>query len=424
MSEPSAGFPSIVLFAPSPVGLELAGRLLGESAPVVCTATLAQARHALATMSPALFLCDLDVAGDRIRDLLAIFPADAPAPLVVLTGTSSSEPLAMALLDEGAAAAFISDPDDIADLDSLLQDLGESLSIPAPRRGESATPPPHPPPESAAGTPPDPDDPSPEPERYRMLELLGEGGSGTVWKARDLVLDMDVAIKILRDDLARDSDAVRAMKAEARIAMELSHSNIVRLYNLLQSRGRTCLVMEYIEGSSLEVLLQRCGRFDPEFVVGVVDSCAAGLDYAHRHGVLHRDIKPSNLLLTTRDTLKIIDFGVAGLLGGASDEIAGTPVYMPPEQLRGDPLGPAADLYSLAIVAYQLLTGDVPAPSVPFDPARPERYVRGPLEGVSPAVRSVLDRATETDPANRHRSLTEFAIAFRAAVLPKKLIRP
>ena len=413
------GFPSIVLFAPSPVGLELAGRLLGESAPVVCTATVAQARHALATMSPALFLCDLDVAGDKIHDLLAAFPADSPAPLVVLTGTSDSEPLAMSLLDGGAAAAFISDPDDIADLDSLLQALGESLPAPPPRRAESpAAPPPSAPP------PPAPDDPSPDPERYRMLELLGEGGSGTVWKARDLVLDMDVAIKILRDDLARDTDAVRAMKAEARIAMELSHSNIVRLYNLLQSRGRTCLVMEYIEGASLETLLRRCGRFDPEFVVGVVDSCAAGLDYAHRHGVLHRDIKPSNLLLTNRDTLKIIDFGVAGLLGRASDEIAGTPVYMPPEQLRGDPLGPAADLYSLAIVAYQLLTGVVPEPDEPFDPARPECYVRGPLDGVSPAVRQVLDRATASDPADRHRSLTEFARAFRAAVLPAKLIRP
>ena len=411
-----SGFKTIVLFTPSPAGLELAGRMLGESAPVVCTATAAQARHALATMSPAVFLCDLDIAGESIRDLLSAVPPGSARPSVVLIGTAASEPLAMSLLDSGEAAAFVPDPDDIEDLDSLLHAIGVAAPgvVPEPSP-ESAS-------ASVVAESAPSRDASPEPDRYQMIELIGEGGSGTVWKARDLVLDMDVAIKVLRDDLARDTDAVRAMKAEARIAMELAHSNIVRLYNLLQSGGRTSLVMEYIEGASLEDMLARCGRFDPEFVVGVVESCAAGLDYAHRHGVLHRDIKPSNLLLTTRDTLKIIDFGVAGLLGGASDEIAGTPAYMSPEQLRGDPLGPATDLYSLAIVAYQLLTGSVPEPPVPFDPDHPERHVRGPFTGVTPGVRLVLDRATAPDPADRHQSLTEFAGSFRAAVLPAKLI--
>lgn len=262
----------------------------------------------------------------------------------------------------------------------------------------------------------------PEPARYLLAEWLGEGGSGSVWKAHDLVLDMDVAIKFLRDDLAGDSDAVRAMKAEARIAMELAHSNIVRLYNLIQSAGRICLVMEFIEGASLETLLRQCGQLDAEFVAGVVDSCAAGLDYAHRHGVLHRDIKPSNLLLTSRDTLKIIDFGVAGLLGLADDEIVGTPVYMAPELLRGEPLGPTADLYSLAIVAYQLLTGATPEPAVPFDPARPGDYAHAPLDGVPPAVRFVLERATNPRPEARYASLSEFARTLRAALFPARLI--
>ena len=413
---------TILLYAPTPAGAELAGRLRDERAPLVFAATAGQVREAIAHLAPFLIVLDLDAVGDAVSELLGSLRGFNPAPFVFLTGSEASEPLAVSLLDAGTAVAFFEDAGDIKSLDTLLDTAREiapsidldALAAPFATTGRSGN-------GAAHGTPA----PSADSERYQLLELLGSGATGVVWKARDHMLDLDVAIKILRDDLSHDEEAVHAMKAEARIAMELSQSNIVRLYNLIRFEGRASLVMEYIDGSPLEALLARCGRFDPDFVIGVIDSCAAGLDYAHRHGVLHRDLKPSNLLLTTRDTIKIIDFGVAGMLGkGTPDDIVGTPVYMSPEQLRGDPLGPASDLYSLAIVAYQLLTGAVPAEPAPFDPARPEDYARGPLENVSPAVRFVLERATSPRPEDRHRTIAEFAGAFRAALRPAALIHP
>ena len=402
---------TILLHTPATAHPGLADRLRDPRATLVCTATAAQAREAAAALRPFIVVCDLDALGNEVRDLLAAIPACDPAPFVFLVGSEKNESLAVSLLDAGDAVALFEDPGDIQSLDTLLETAAQiaspidlaTLDAPFPL----------------------PSSPALSPERYERLQILGEGATGLVWKARDHMLDMDVAIKILRDDLSQDDDAVRAMKAEARIAMELSHSNIVRLYNLVQLNGRACLVMEYIDGSSLEELLRRCGRFDPDFVIGVAASCAAGLDYAHRHGVLHRDLKPSNLLLTTRDTIKIIDFGVAGMLGkGTPDDIVGTPVYMPPEQLRGDPLGPTADLYALAIVVYQLLTGAVPAEPAPFDPAHPENYRRGPFEGIPDAVRFVLERATAPDPADRYRTLAEFSASLRAALMPSRIIRP
>ena len=396
---------TILLHAPGGAAPGLADRLRDPRAPLVCTATPEQAREAVGRLAPFAVVCDLDAAGEAIRDILAALPATSPAPFVFLLGSERAEPLALSLLDSGDAVAFFGDPDDIEDLDTLLGTAAEIA--PSIDLGDLEPP-------FLPAPPPRPDAP---PERYELRQVLGEGATGLVWRARDHMLDMDVAIKILREDLSHDDEAVRAMKAEARIAMELSHSNIVRLYNLVQLSGRTCLVMEYIDGSSLEELLRRCGRFDPDFVVGVAASCAAGLDYAHRHGVLHRDLKPSNLLLTTRDTIKIIDFGVAGMLGkGTPDDIVGTPVYMAPEQLRGDPLGPAADLYSLAIVVYQLLTGSVPDEPEPFDPARPQDYRHGPFDGVPDAVRLVLERATAPVPEDRHRTLSEFSESLRDAL--------
>ena len=390
---------TLLLYLPSPVGRALAGRLANPEMLVAVAETPEQVRQALDALPPSLFLCDLSAPG-----------ADgflAAAPLTVLAASTPEDAeRADRLVEENAVAAFIPDLADIDGFEDLRPILEEAV--------------PHLPPLPGAGPSPAAD-PSPDPARYRILGKIGEGASGEVWRARDLLLDMDVAIKALRADLASDAESIQAMKAEARIAMELSHSNLVRLYNLLQSGGRTYLVMEYIEGESLERLLHRYGALDPEFVAGVVASCAAGLGYAHRHQVLHRDLKPSNLLFTSDDKLKIIDFGVASMLGpdGPSDEIAGTPPYMSPEQLRGEPLSPASDLYSLGILAYQMLTGRLPE-EAPFDPAHPEDYRRGPLVGVPPAVRAVLERATDPDPARRHPSMGAFSNAFVRAVRTAK----
>ncbi len=402
---------ALLLYAPGEDGRALAGRLAGAEALVAVAETPEQVQRALEALSPLLFLCDL--AAPEAEALLAAAAARR-ATLVVAASTDTTRAIATQLVEGESVAAFIPDLGDIdstADLRPVLETVGTDPEPP-----DAGTPPPW----SGSAAFPDPfrKPPSPDPSRYRLLSKTGEGASGEVWRARDLLLDMDVAIKVLREDLSEDSESIQAMKAEARIAMELSHSNLVRLYNLLQLGGRTYLVMEYIEGETIESMLRRYGALDPELVEGVVASCAAGLDYAHRHGVLHRDLKPANLFLTNENKLKIIDFGVAALLGpvtGAADEIAGTPQYMSPEQLRGDPLSPASDLYSLGIVTYQMLTGRTPEVG-PFDPAHPERYRRGPLVGVAPLVRTVLEGATDPDPARRFPSVHSFAGAFSQAL--------
>ena len=384
-------FRVLFLYAPAAPCRDLPVRLSAPEWLVAVAATPEQVRHALKTLRPHLLLMDLAAseAGDLLADAVA-----AGVAVVAAATDPEAERLAASLVEKDAVAAYVPD---LGDLDSA-EDLVPALDAP----------------------PPVPSRPlSPDPDRYVLLEKRGEGSTGEVWRAHDRLLDMDVAIKILRSDLSADSESVAAMKAEARIAMELSHSNLVRLYNLLQAGGRTYLVMEYIEGESVELLIRRHGALDPELVAGVVASCAAGLDYAHRHHVLHRDLKPSNLLLTADDKLRIIDFGLAALVGPATsgaDELAGTPPYMSPEQLRGDPLTPASDQYSLGIVAYQMLTGRLPEESAPFDPAHPERYVRGPLAGVPPAIRLVLERATAPRPEDRYRSVGAFSSAFVEAI--------
>lgn len=390
----------LLLYVPSPEGRALVGRLQGPDALVVAAATPDQVRQAVARVRPSLFLCDL--AAPDAESLLSLVPLT-----VLAASTPEAGALASRLVERDAVAAYVPD---IADIDSaadLLPVLEEAPASNSPWTWSSAFP------DISRLKPP-----SPDPARYRFLEKIGEGASGDVWRARDELLAMDVAIKVLRADLATDSESIQAMKAEARIAMELSHSNLVRLYNFLQKNGRTYLVMEYIKGESFESMIHRYGALDPELVAGVIASCAAGLDYAHRHHVLHRDLKPSNLLFTNDDKLKIIDFGVASLLGpitGAPDEIAGTPQYMSPEQLRCEPIGPASDLYSLGILAYQMLTGRLPEVT-PFDPTHPEAYQRGPLVGIPPSLRAVLERATDPDPALRYSTTREFSLAFSAAL--------
>lgn len=379
----------LLLYAPSPKGHALASRLAGKDALILDASTPEQVRLALETLPPTLFLCDL--AAPKAMLLLR-----STLRTVLLASTPESAQAVEPLLEDEAVAAYIPDMDEIESLDDLMPVL-EGCDL----GGEWYSP------------------PSPDPLRYTLISKIGEGATGEVWKARDQLLEMDVAIKVLRADLSADSDAVQAMKAEARIAMELSHSNIVRLYNLLQSDGRTYLVMAYLQGESIESMLQRYGALGPELVRGVIASCAAGLNYAHRHKVLHRDLKPSNLLLTNEDKLVIIDFGVASLyspLHTQQEEIVGTPYYMSPEQLRGDLQGPASDMYSLGMIAYQMLAGKLPD-FPPFDPGHPETYLRGPMTGVPEGVRAVLERATEYDPIDRFPSINAFLDAFSCALL-------
>lgn len=256
----------------------------------------------------------------------------------------------------------------------------------------------------------------PEAGRYKFRDVLGTGGMGTVYRAHDELLDMDVAIKLLRPELTHDSAAVSKLREEARMTMQLAHPHIVRLHDLRKLGGQYMLIMEYVEGASLRGLLAEHGCFMPGSTVDVIDVCADALAYAHRHGLLHNDLKPENILITSDGVLKVIDFGTAGLvntrIGG--EYILGTPAYMSPEQIRGDVLDVRTDVYALGMIAYELLCGYLPYPrDVDFDDilvlARREMF------DVPEHLQPVIARATAPERDARWGTVDAFAAALSQA---------
>jgi eukaryotic-like serine/threonine-protein kinase len=201
--------------------------------------------------------------------------------------------------------------------------------------------------------------------RYRVESRVGSGGMAVVYRGRDERLGRPVAIKVLADNLAADDGFRARFVREAQLAAGLSHPNIVHVYDTGEDAdGRPYIVMEYIDGESLAATVQRVDRLSPQRVTEVALDCCAGLEYAHAAGLVHRDIKPHNLLVDRRGTVRIVDFGVARSLDGASitrtGSVLGTTAYQAPEQARGEQVTTAADMYSLGATLYQLLTGQTP----------------------------------------------------------------
>lgn len=255
--------------------------------------------------------------------------------------------------------------------------------------------------------------------RYRIGELVGEGGSGRVFRAHDQLLDMDVAIKFLSPTLLRDEAAINALKAETRICLGLVHSHIIRIYNLEKRGANYMLVMEFLKGATLQRYLEAYpGGLPADTAAQIVQIVAGALGYAHRHGVLHKDITPGNIFITDDDIVKVIDFGIASVAGERESHgefVVGTPDYMSPEQLRGEALGPATDIYSLGVLAHQLLTGRT-VQSQGATPSDMAYSPHPPLENVAGTVREVLEKATAFDPGERWESMQAFGAAFSAAV--------
>ena len=250
-------------------------------------------------------------------------------------------------------------------------------------------------------------------DRYRLMAVLGDGGTGTVYRAQDTFLHMVVAIKLLHPHLMSERKEIAILKEEARIAMTLSHRNIVRLYNLDMKEGRYFLVMEYVEGCTLHDVLAQKGRMPIQWVTLIARSCASALSYAHEHGVVHQDLKPENLLLSDNGILKVIDFGLACLIGKRwnAEQIAGTPVYMSPEQKHGISVDARTDIYSLGLVLYELLTGKMPFPPG-ISPTDALHMNAEPLTGLPDDLLTVLKKATTLDPNDRWTSMMDFVNAF------------
>jgi serine/threonine-protein kinase len=191
--------------------------------------------------------------------------------------------------------------------------------------------------------------------RYRVVGRLGRGGMGEVYRADDLKLGQPVALKFLPPEVDRDPAKLMQLHTEVRMARQVSHPNVCRVYDIDEVDGHTFLSMEYIDGEDLSSLLKRIGRFPSDRALEIARQICAGLAAAHERGIIHRDFKPANVMLDGSGKVRITDFGLAGASGEAIR--AGTPAYMAPEQLAGSEVTARSDIYSLGLVLYEIFTG-------------------------------------------------------------------
>jgi eukaryotic-like serine/threonine-protein kinase len=200
--------------------------------------------------------------------------------------------------------------------------------------------------------------------RYHVIDRIAAGGMGEVFRARDAVLDREVAIKVLHRSLAGDQGFVERFRREARAAASLSHPNIVAVHDWGAVDGIYYMVMEYVRGRAVRDLLNTQGRLEPAQAADALRQTLLALEHAHRQGIVHRDVKPENILVTTDGVVKVADFGLARAYADGrqtqAGTVTGTVQYLAPEQIRGEPADPRSDLYSLGIVGFELLTGRLP----------------------------------------------------------------
>ncbi len=251
-------------------------------------------------------------------------------------------------------------------------------------------------------------------DRYQLLEKLGSGGMAEVFRARDLMLDRYVAIKVLRQDYSNNPDFQNNFRMEARAAANLSHPNIVTVHDFGFANNLLFIVMEFIPGKDLKQLIRERGRFSVETGIPLIIQACAGLGYAHRAGIVHCDVKPHNMLVSPDGRLKVTDFGIARALatmtpGEKTDVVWGSPLYFAPEQARGEALSPASDVYSIGVVMYELLCGTPPfTASTPEELARLHISARPiPIREYIPPHPRIHSRNSHSVGRNHHEGLIE-----------------
>src|SRR5215469_9895127 len=253
--------------------------------------------------------------------------------------------------------------------------------------------------------------------RYRIVGLLGRGGMGEVYRATDLTLGQAVALKFLPEAAAQDERSLARFYNEVRMARQVTHPNVCRVYDIGYVDGLHFISMEYVDGEDLASLLRRIGRLPADKALEIARQLCAGLAAAHAKGVLHRDLKPANIMLDGRGQVVITDFGLAGLVDQISgaDVRSGTPAYMAPEQLAGKEVSVKTDTYSLGMVLYEIFTGKraFDAESLPdlvrIKTERPPSRPTSLVKDLDPAVERVILRCLETDPALRPASVMNIA---------------
>ncbi len=256
-------------------------------------------------------------------------------------------------------------------------------------------------------------------DRYRIASLLGRGGMGEVYGADDLKLGQRVALKFLPGDRTKNSSWRDQFYAEVRLARQVSHPNVCRVYDVGESDGRLFLSMEYVDGEDLASLLRRIGRLPDDKAIEIAQQLCSGLAAAHRSGVLHRDLKPANVMIDGRGLARITDFGLA-IASGEADQTkpAGTPGYVAPELFRGAAASVQSDLYALGLVLYELFTGKKAFDAANFADLYRKQTETNPtppssvIKNFDPAVERVILRCLDLDPAQRPRSALSVAAAL------------
>src|SRR6476661_4100768 len=266
--------------------------------------------------------------------------------------------------------------------------------------------------------------------KYRIVERLGRGGMGTVYKAIDETLDREVAIKVLNADLG-DTDILKRFRAEAVTLARLNHPGIATLYELYRDDNDLLMVMEFVRGETVHELSERLGAVAAPQAAHLVMQVLDALSHAHRAGVVHRDLKPANLMVTEMGIVKVMDFGIARVLGTEhytqGGYMMGTPAYMAPEQVLGGEIDGRADLYAVGVVLYRLLSGQLPF-SADTAIAMVQKQVNEsptPITQFQPDLppwcERVLSQALAKSPADRFQTADEFRAALMSAVQPQTM---
>ena len=256
-------------------------------------------------------------------------------------------------------------------------------------------------------------------ERYRISSLIGRGGMGEVYRATDLKLGQPVALKFLPEALSRDQKALQRFYNEVRVARQISHHNVCRVYDIGETEGLAYISMEFINGEDLGALLKRIGRLPTDKALQMARQLCAGLAAAHEKGVLHRDLKPANVMIDCDGALHVMDFGLAGLAEQVAGDVrSGTPAYMAPEQLAGREVTMKSDLYSLGLVLYEMFTGKKPYNAASLDELRQLQEQSSPdsltthVSDIDPSVERVIFRCLAAEPKERPASSLSIANAL------------
>ncbi|HXP72346.1 MAG TPA: serine/threonine-protein kinase, partial [Candidatus Dormibacteraeota bacterium] len=257
---------------------------------------------------------------------------------------------------------------------------------------------------------------------YRILEKLGQGGMGVVYKAVDTGLDRMVAMKVLNPDLSKNPELVERFRSEARAQANLNHTNLATLYAFMVHQGTAIMVMEFVDGETFAQMIRRRGPIPEVEAIPLFRQALLGIGYAHRAGILHRDIKPSNLMLNKNGLVKVMDFGIAKVMGARGMTRTGTQLgtlaYMSPEQIQNRNVDIRSDVYELGITLYEMLTGHLPFESdsefqimqdhVYTPPPPPSKY----YPYINKGVENVILKSIEKNSDARFQTVEQFGAAL------------